>query len=537
MQPKIDKKHIEIGRMQPIEKDKIASEEGSYMKNLSDNLKKIRKENNLSQEQLAEKLGVSRQSVSKWESNQAYPEMDKMIKLCQLFNLNIDDLLNQDIKEVNTSKQSKININKYVDDFLDFITKTIDMFGSMKFKSKVKCLFEQMILIGIIFLVFLVCGFILENIYESLFYFLSNSLYHGIYRVLSSIYLLQCLILGTILVLHIFKIRYLDYYVIVREDKIVEYEEKSETKKLEKKESDNKIIIEKPREKIIIRDSKHSGYSIISGLLKCLLFIIKAICLLIACMFCASLILLIILFVISFIFVKTGMLFIGTILLLLSIITINILILILLYNFILSRKTKKDKLAISFILSIILIGVGIGLISISLTNFDVISINDSKNFVKKEVVIEMEEHLFIEDYMDNITYIESNNGNIRIEYTYHPSFDIELVKTSTGLYISHFIDEQNMNELLRNLIEDINNKKVVDYSNFEVKIYTTKENIQKLNNNLKLYLDKKYEIERQQLIDEYEKTINELEEKLENKDNKIFELEEELNTIETECNF
>ena len=36
--------------------------------NLADNLKRIRKDNNLSQEQLAEKLGVSRQSVSKWES-------------------------------------------------------------------------------------------------------------------------------------------------------------------------------------------------------------------------------------------------------------------------------------------------------------------------------------------------------------------------------------------------------------------------------------------------------------------------------------
>ena len=41
--------------------------------NLADNLKKIRSDNKLSQEQLAEKLGVSRQSVSKWESGQAYP--------------------------------------------------------------------------------------------------------------------------------------------------------------------------------------------------------------------------------------------------------------------------------------------------------------------------------------------------------------------------------------------------------------------------------------------------------------------------------
>lgn len=42
---------------------------------LSDNIKFIRKENNLSQEQLAEQLGVSRQAVSKWESGQSYPEM------------------------------------------------------------------------------------------------------------------------------------------------------------------------------------------------------------------------------------------------------------------------------------------------------------------------------------------------------------------------------------------------------------------------------------------------------------------------------
>ena len=68
--------------------------------NLSDNLKKIRKDNNLSQEALAEKLGVSRQSVSKWESGLAYPEMDKVLQLCEMFNLNIDELLNQNIKEV-----------------------------------------------------------------------------------------------------------------------------------------------------------------------------------------------------------------------------------------------------------------------------------------------------------------------------------------------------------------------------------------------------------------------------------------------------
>ena len=121
--------------------------------NLADNLKKIRKEHNLSQEQLAEKLNVSRQSVSKWESNQAYPEMDKMVQLCKLFNLNMDDLLNQDISEVNNNKQAKNSINKFIDDFLKYVTKTIDLFSNMKFKTKIKCLFEQCVIIGILILI------------------------------------------------------------------------------------------------------------------------------------------------------------------------------------------------------------------------------------------------------------------------------------------------------------------------------------------------------------------------------------------------
>ena len=57
---------------------------------LGDNLKKLRRDTNMSQEQLAEKLNVSRQSVSKWESDIAYPEMDKMLQLCKIFNINID---------------------------------------------------------------------------------------------------------------------------------------------------------------------------------------------------------------------------------------------------------------------------------------------------------------------------------------------------------------------------------------------------------------------------------------------------------------
>lgn len=67
-----------------------------------DNLKNMRKKNNLSQEELAEKVGVSRQSVSKWETGDAYPEMNNLLELCKIFKCNINDLVNDSILDVNS---------------------------------------------------------------------------------------------------------------------------------------------------------------------------------------------------------------------------------------------------------------------------------------------------------------------------------------------------------------------------------------------------------------------------------------------------
>ncbi len=64
---------------------------------LGENLQFLRKKDNITQEQLAEKLDVSRQSISKWESDTTYPEMDKLMQLCQMFHCSMDDLLQKDI--------------------------------------------------------------------------------------------------------------------------------------------------------------------------------------------------------------------------------------------------------------------------------------------------------------------------------------------------------------------------------------------------------------------------------------------------------
>ena len=59
----------------------------------SDNLRNLRREKNLSQEQLAELLNVSRQSVSKWEQDNSYPETEKLIQLAQKLDISLDALL------------------------------------------------------------------------------------------------------------------------------------------------------------------------------------------------------------------------------------------------------------------------------------------------------------------------------------------------------------------------------------------------------------------------------------------------------------
>lgn len=77
--------------------------------NFGDKLSKLRKNKNYTQEELAELLGVSRQSISKWESNIAYPETDKLIKLGKIFNCSMDYLLNDNIEEENNNNKSLFN--------------------------------------------------------------------------------------------------------------------------------------------------------------------------------------------------------------------------------------------------------------------------------------------------------------------------------------------------------------------------------------------------------------------------------------------
>lgn len=74
----------------------------------------LRKENNLSQEALAEKLGISRQAVSKWERAEASPDTDNLIALAKLYHVSLDELLKiheeEENEELADSEQNKTRI-------------------------------------------------------------------------------------------------------------------------------------------------------------------------------------------------------------------------------------------------------------------------------------------------------------------------------------------------------------------------------------------------------------------------------------------
>ena len=79
-----------------------------------DNLKLIRKSKKMSQEELAERVNVSRQSVSKWETGESYPEMNNILQLCKIFNCKINDLVHTDMSDISSLDEEIImNVVKF----------------------------------------------------------------------------------------------------------------------------------------------------------------------------------------------------------------------------------------------------------------------------------------------------------------------------------------------------------------------------------------------------------------------------------------
>ena len=477
----------------------------------SENLKKIRKEKNLSQEQLAEELGVSRQAISKWESSVAYPEMDKIIALCDKFNLNIDDLLHKDINEKKKEEENKKKINSMIDDFLKYITNSINLFVSINFKSKLKCIFEQLVILFILFLISMFIYSISKELFDALLRFLPDNIYYFITDTIRAVLSVALAVMSVIVLTHIFKIRYLDYF---DNKEVIEIEKKEKDNDTSK---DNKLSIKKKN--IIIRDPENREYKFINSLLKIMVPVIKFFLICLSLFIVFTIVSLLVLAISSFLIYKTGPFFIGILISLLSVITIQVLILLVILNFIFNRKNNNKKTIIGIIISILILGIGCGLIFVGTLSFNVPK--DNSKYLKtitKEY--EMKEDLIIHPYYAaDIEYIESDNNNIKIEYSVNKYFRLDdHYNNGEEPSITYWPYCDDPITLAKAYIKDINNKELVPLNlDIEsIKVYTNSTNIDKLKRNWSKHQEEEpsdYSYETK--IDELERQKGPLEEKIE----------------------
>lgn len=100
-----------------------------------ENLYNLRKNAKMSQEKLAEKMSVSRQSISKWENGEGYPEMDKILKLCNIFHCKINDLVHEDLTDINSLDEeiimSVVKFNEKKQNQVKSLSNVISLIGKI----------------------------------------------------------------------------------------------------------------------------------------------------------------------------------------------------------------------------------------------------------------------------------------------------------------------------------------------------------------------------------------------------------------------
>lgn len=452
-----------------------------------DKLIKLRKKHNLSQEELANKLNVSRQSVSKWESNNTYPETDKIVQICNIFNCSMDALINENIEEIEEiESKGKNNINIVIDSFLEFITKTINMFSHMKISSILKCLLEQVIILVFLFLTGILISKLIPSIICDTISFIINDYYYNVFNVLQGICQLIWFILSIIILIHIFKLRYLNYY----DEIITDVETDNKKEEIIKTEIKNNTTT-----KIVLRNPKKEPYAFLTFLSKIVIFILKVLISMLGLILIFTLILALIGLIISIYLTFFSKIFLGTSLTVVAIITINIILLLLITHFITNKKVKVEYYIYIIIVSSIISGIGLGLSIIEFKNIKIVEPN-KENITENEISLLYRDNMIITNaYPHNYEFIiddsiKSNDIIIKYEYDanyYNISYDIDYSYDMREYYI-YLSDTNNYTKKIEMFINNLKKKEIVTLSREKyinsMKVIANNATVSKLINNL-----------------------------------------------------
>ncbi len=440
----------------------------------SDKLAKKRKECNLSQEQLAEKMNVSRQSVSKWENGSSYPDMDKIIELTKILECNLEDLLDDGVigESVKINKVNKNTLKNYYKIFIDYITKVINMISKMSFKDILKCAFELLFVAFILYILSMIIGSGIESIFRNIFggyYFLDF-----FNRFVSAITYLVCTILSVIILFHLFNIRYLNYYVDndrVIDKNINEVEEKAE---LELQKSN------KQTEKIIVRDYKDSSNHFFGVIGKIFRICFKAFIVFFSIPILMGIAVLAMSLAFSIYLINTGILFIYISIMILALLVISYLFTKLLYSYVFNLKYNYKVSFIIFFSSIVLFGLMSGAALVELENYEIV--NDDKLVKMDTLVIDNLDNVNIHDHLYIDYKIDNTKNNIVIDYYCSNYIECKITKEYYNDYENIYFEENvTPFDIVNEIKDELKDKRInFPYTKEKVVITLNHDNYKKL---------------------------------------------------------
>lgn len=464
-----------------------------------ENLQKLRKEKGISQEQLAEQLGVTRQSVSKWESGNSYPEMDKIVAICNLFHCDMDVLINKDITEEREKKDASSVVKEIFSGVTNYVKKTIYLFEHKSLKDIIKMCVQVFIIICVI-LLFAIPFMLLKEIVVSLFYTGNNWFSIFFAKFWNFIFNGGYAILAIATFLYIFKIKFLDNEEIIVEEVEDKTQNSEEVSEDNSSKTDSSKSSEKKKVKII--KVKKNDFSLLDLLVKAITVCLKCLFVLFLIPIIIGTIMLLIGLVLLIVLIFKGLFLAGPILLFLGGIVFAIVLIELMLDFIFNLKFSKRRIIITIISSIVVSSIGLGLSIWYFLNLNVI--NDVPTSFKtetKEEIYTMTDDFLIhyDDYSFNTRFVEDNSltnqVRVRIDY-YTIANDVSLERTDNEVYLNYeAVDGVNIKQITDSIIKDLKHNKIHTYDQLgqvSITITTSKINVDKIQDNYQKYLDTYY---------------------------------------------
>lgn len=438
----------------------------------NEKLARKRKENNLSQEQLADAMGLTRQSVSKWETGDSYPDVAKLIQLCKVLNCHLNDLIDDEVIDEKTVQPTVHS--SYLDSFLSYITRIYNMFIHMSLTNKLKMVVEMVVLaLALWFIAYLLFTGI-EYLLRSLLAFIPAAVSVILIHMIMWIILVALITLGCLIFFHLFKIRYLDYYVTITDRNITEQVVEDTIS-----ENNNTNAFTKNREEkvVVIRDPKHTAAPFFEGLAKLFGWLFK--CLIVMALLPAA---------IGVIVSSGGALFIlasdvytlnGITISFFGIALLCIIILVAGYHYLVKTAQPYRLLLSGIIVSLLMIGAGGGAGLYQYADMDYCLGNEKLENQSETITLAPSDYDSIYIYSGNITHHETEDETIKIVFTFPTDVYIRETSYNSGggeKRIEYFFEADEVKLLMADLKNGQRRSNYSGYYLADVDIYCSEEN-------------------------------------------------------------